>query len=163
MNSRLATRRTGAGRRMRRSAAPPTARVTAAASALLALVALLPAVSAGAASSDHPIYVDALSSNWRNWSWSSTVDFAGGTPYAGSRSLSWRIDKPWAGLYLHSGQTVQTTDTTSLTFALRASSSDQRVTVSLYGDGNQQLAKPRPLSQLGGDPRRATGGSTTSR
>lgn len=153
MNSRLTRTRRGGGRRMRRSTGPSAVRFAAAASgALLALIALLPAVSAGAASSDHLVYADALGSNWRNWSWSSTIDFAGGTPYAGARSISWRIDRSWAGLYLHSDQTVKTTDATSLTFALRASATDQRVTVSLYGESNQQLGKPRPLSQLGGDP-----------
>lgn len=66
------------------------------------------------------------------------------------------------GLYLHSDELVATTDSTSLTFALRTTASDQRVTVSLYGERNQQLAKPRPLSQLGATRQRAAGNSTKS-
>ena len=119
---------------------------------MLALIMLLPSASAGAASADHLLYADALATNWGNWSWWSTVDFAAPSAYAGSRSISWRIDEPWGGLYLHSDELVATTDSTSLTFALRTTTSDQRVMVSLYGENNEQLAKPRPLSQLGGDP-----------
>ncbi len=151
MNRRFATTSTGASS-TRRVTGSLARRGVAGGSAVLALISLLPLVSAGAASSDHLVYADALGTNWRNWSWSSTVESGGGNPYAGSRAISWRVDKPWGGLYLHSDELVATTDATSLTFALRASVSEQRVTVSLYGDGNQQLAKPQPLSQLGGEP-----------
>lgn len=152
MNRRLAGTRTDATCMVRGSTGSLTSRVGAGASAVLAVIALLPSVSAGAASSDHLIYGDALGSNWRNWSWSSTVDSGDGNAYAGSHSVSWRIEEPWGGLYLHSDELVSTTDATSLSFALRASVSEQRVTVSLYGESNQQLAKPQPLSQLGGEP-----------
>lgn len=121
-------------------------------SAVLAAITLLPSAPAGASRSAHVAYADALASGWQNWSWSSTVDFSDHSPFAGSRSISWRIDDAWGGLYLHTDHPVATTDATSLTFALRASASDQRLTVSLYGEHNEQLARPRRLSQLGGDP-----------
>jgi hypothetical protein len=101
---------------------------------------------------DQIIYGDALASGWVDWSWSSAVDFANVQPYRGSRAILWRINTPWAGLYLHTSNPVTTLDTASLTFALRATAADQRISVSLYGEDNQQLGKPRPLSQLGGNP-----------
>lgn len=152
MDGRLARTCTVVGGKTTGATGTLRRKFAAGASAMLALIMLLPSASAGAASSDHLLYADALATNWGNWSWWSTVDFAARNAYAGSRSISWRIDGPWGGLYLHSDELVATTDSTSLTFALRTTASDQRVTVSLYGERNQQLAKPRPLSQLGGDP-----------
>lgn len=118
----------------------------------LVVIGLLPAAPAAGVPLDRTIYADALATGWANWSWSSAVDFASTQPYSGSRSISWRINAAWGGLYLHTDEAVATLDTASLRFALRATEADQRVSVTLHGENNQQLSAPRPLSQLGGNP-----------
>ena len=108
--------------------------------------------TAVAATTNRVVYNDRLATGWSNWSWSSNVNFAYTQAlYRGTASIRWRIDAAWGGLYLHTNNPVLTKDTTTLQFALRASQSNQRLNVILYGDNDQRLGA-RPLSELGGNP-----------
>ncbi len=127
----------------------------------LALVAVIatfaplanPLAPAAAAATEQIIYGDGLASGWQNWSWSSSVNFQHSLAYRGARSIWWRADGPWGGLYLHGDNPVQTSAGTTLRFALRASEGDQRLTIALIGDGGRYLGGRR-LSEVGGDPPR---------
>jgi hypothetical protein len=59
-------------------------------------------VERGVLAADLPIYADALSAGWADWSWNTTVSMTNTSPvHDGSHSLSVRFDAGWAGLYLH--------------------------------------------------------------
>jgi hypothetical protein len=70
---------------------------------LLALYALHPLLMRPVqASADLPIYTDALTGGWEDWSWDTTRDFNNPAPvYEGSASISVTYTAKWGGLYLH--------------------------------------------------------------
>jgi hypothetical protein len=93
-----------------------------------------------------------LASNWGDWSWCADNNLADASSvYAGSYDLSWTVTCQWGGLSLHLPSGFDTTGYTSLTFALEASQSGQRVQVSFYdSDGN--TGEPVQLDNYGGTP-----------
>ena len=120
--------------------------------AVIAATLGLDASSGGANGAENVAYDDKLSTSWSNWSWGSVVDFARPAPYRGTHSIGWRVDQPWAGLYLHSYQKLPTGSGTSLRFALRMSDPSQQLSLWVYGDDLRPLtaAKRLPLGDSAG-------------
>ncbi len=108
-------------------------------------------VAGGAGTVVRSAYSDGIAAGWANWSWNGSINFAHPIAYAGSRAIWWRIDAAWGGLYLHTDQAVQSGAASSLRFVLRASRTDQRLLVAVYGEQNQLLGY-QPLSAVGGNP-----------
>ncbi len=109
--------------------------------------------SVSGATSPYTVYGDALASGWTNWSWDSTVNFSVSSPvYAGSRAIAWTANKPWAGLYLHTGTAVSSSAYAALSFALRATRGGQNVSVVLQDVNDNPLGPSLKLASYGGDP-----------
>ncbi len=97
------------------------------------------------------IFDDALAPGWNNWSWGSYVDFNLSSPVqSGTNSLGF-YPAAWGGLYLHSGNPVDTTPYTGLTFALNTVYQNQKFQVTIYGLDNKPLGSAS-LDKFGGDP-----------
>jgi endoglucanase len=63
------------------------------------------------------IYDDALKAQWYDWSWSTTRNYANGTPVkAGSKSLAVQYTAGWGGLYLHPETAINLVAYTHLQF-----------------------------------------------
>jgi hypothetical protein len=103
-----------------------------------------------ASAADYMIYGEGLAGGWQDWSWGSNVNFWGTNAAWGSRGISWQTWQPWAGFYLHTDSPVGTGSDTALVFALMASQTNQRLTVSVYSDNGQRAGGPRDLAEFGG-------------
>jgi hypothetical protein len=69
------------------------------------------------ATTDSPIYTDALTGAWQDWSWDSTRSFANAKPvHSGSASIAVTIKAAWGGLLLHTDTAVPTTGYTAIQF-----------------------------------------------
>ena len=112
------------------------------------------------------IYGDSLDTEWVNWSWGSTIDFASGAVVKeGNASIAVTYNEAWVGLYLHSKQPLSTASYDTLRFWLHGGQSGgQQLRVVLADQGNNLLEKSAvsitaqagtwslveiPLSQLG--------------
>lgn len=97
-----------------------------------------------------PIYTDTLDKNWENWSWDSTIVFNESFKVdSGTHSLAYTPHRPWAGLFLHAKQPVDTSSYKYLSFAVYASGNDQEFSLALLDAHNNTLQSPQPLSKLG--------------
>ena len=71
------------------------------------------------------IYDEALATNWADWSWDTTRDFANTTPVlSGSRSIAVAYNASWAGFYLHANTPVNATGYSHLRFRVRGSTTN---------------------------------------
>ena len=94
----------------------------------------LPVVKAAA---DKSVYSDSLASDWENWSWDTTVNLSASNPvHTGSHAIAVTFTDAWAGLYLHTGGYLPTSDYTTLTFWVHGGSSgNQAIDVKLADAG----------------------------
>src|SRR6185437_4413656 len=100
-------------------------------------------------SSNLTVFDDQLSSQFSNWSWSSSVNLNNTSPvYSGTASISF-TPSAWGGLYFHSNSVITTSSYTSLQFALQTTDAPQHFTVLFY-DASNQIAKSVSLSQYTG-------------
>lgn len=71
------------------------------------------------------IYDEELATNWADWSWDTTRDFANTTPVlSGSRSIAVTYNTSWAGFYLHANTPVNATGYSHLRFRVRGSTTN---------------------------------------
>jgi endoglucanase len=96
------------------------------------------------------IYADSLQSNWENWSWDSSVvmDETSKTN-SGTHSLAYTAQAPWAGLYLHAKQNINTSAYKALTLSVLASQPNQTFSIALLDTNNALTGNPLPLSDFG--------------
>jgi hypothetical protein len=87
---------------------------------------------------------------WTSWSWDSSINLRQSPGFSSEQALGWTINKPWAGLYLHSDVGVQLVSSSKVELAIRAKNSGQKLMVGLDVAGKR--LGPLPLSQFGGDP-----------
>ncbi len=101
----------------------------------------------------YPIYSDALSTGWINWSWSSSLNFSLTTPvYQGATAASFATTSGYGGFYLHTDQGIDTTPYQVLTFAAKAGGAGQTYSVTAYDTNNQQTHPLVALDNYGGQP-----------
>ena len=101
----------------------------------------------------YTVYDESLGSGWQNWSWSSTLNFNDTThAYAGTRDISWTVNSAWGGLFLHNSSGVNTAGYNTLSFALQATQTGQKVDVSLYDKMDNMIGSGLALTNYGGDP-----------
>jgi len=100
---------------------------------------------------DTDVYWDSLGSSWENWSWSSSVNLGATPAYSGSKAISWKPTSGGGALRFHNRNGVQTSSTSQVQFALRASESDQRLKLVIIGANNQTYGS-KLLSEVGGTP-----------
>jgi hypothetical protein len=71
----------------------------------------------GGGAPSYNIYVDALATDWANWSWSATVNLANTSPvHGGTNSISTTFTAGWAALSLRKGTAQSTSGFTSVKF-----------------------------------------------
>lgn len=101
-----------------------------------------------------PIYEEATSSGWNDWSWNSTNNLASTTyPHSGTNAISWTVNSGYAGLKLYNHLTgIDTTAYTNLSFALRATQANQLVQVQMIDENHNNIGDPVQLPNYGGDP-----------
>ncbi|GEM46760.1 glycoside hydrolase family 44 protein [Deinococcus cellulosilyticus] len=74
-----------------------------------------PGMDTAAFTNSRPVYVDALAAGWQNWSWNTTINFAGASPVqAGTRAMQVTFNSAWAGLYLHTDTGIDSTKVDTL-------------------------------------------------
>ena len=74
--------------------------------------------------SDFNVYDDALATNWQDWSWSSSLNFANNSPvHGGSAALRVQYNAGWAGASLRAPTAINTSDYSGVGFWV-------------YGNGN---------------------------
>lgn len=99
------------------------------------------------------IFDDTLATNFEDWSWNSTNNFASTIkPYSGTKHIEWKPTAAWAGLYLHTGSGFNTTGYEAITFAIQAINANQTIEVQLYDSQNNGIAQPINISAYGGNP-----------
>ena len=97
-----------------------------------------------AINADLVVYGDALASNWQDWSWSSTVNFANSTPiHQGTASIAVSYSAGWAGASLRAPSVINTTSYTGISFWAHGGSSGSR-SLNFYiqqndGGGNSNI------------------------
>jgi endoglucanase len=102
---------------------------------------------------EEDVYSEGLASGWSNWSWNSTVNFDARSPvFSGVRSISWKPNSGFAGLYFHKNTPVDTTNYLYIRFSIRPGVSTQKFALQLYDENNQPFDRPISLRDLGGDP-----------
>lgn len=100
-----------------------------------------------------PIFEDVLSTGWENWSWNSATNFAVTSPvFHGSFALSFNMTAAWGALYLRRTTPVDTSLYSHLTFAARASSAGQALSVWLVDAAGSRVGRAVGLVNYGGDP-----------
>lgn len=103
------------------------------------------------AASDLAIYNDQLASGFSDWSWSSDRNFqATDQVKDGTSSISF-TPQAWGALYLHTDTQIDANQYDSLTFSVRGSADNQKLSVMLYDNNNQMIGSPRSLSDFGGN------------
>ncbi len=98
-----------------------------------------------ATQNDKPIYTNALESGWENWSWDGTVDLKSLNQY-GNYSISFRPKKAYAGLYLHTNTSIDSSAYYKINFQIKSGSQNQRLRVFAYGPENKPLTSGEYLS-----------------
>lgn len=119
----------------------PTMRVT----GLALLVGLLLAPVAlwthlfSAPAADAPIYADALSAGWADWSWDTTTDPDSTTPvHSGGKAYAVQHTAAWGGFYLHADPAMSTAGYTHLRFWLHGGATGgQQIQIVLNEDGTK--------------------------
>lgn len=94
---------------------------------------------------DGGIYQDNLSTGWVNWSWGGGVDFNAVNNFSGSSSIAFSANFPWAGLYLHTDNSIDSSSFQILHFSMKASTNTQKYSIALYDANNQPLKSFAPL------------------
>lgn len=80
-----------------------------------------------AASTDLPVYGDALATNWQNWSWNSNVNFSQATPtHSGSAAIGVSYTAGWAGLSLRAPSPLDASLYQAISFWVHGGSSGTR-------------------------------------
>ena len=94
------------------------------------------------AATDLPIYTDALTGGWADWSWSTTRNFNAAAPvHSGTASIAVTYTDAWAGFYLHATSPIATSGYTSLRFYLHGGTTGgQQVRVALNNDTNHEVS-----------------------
>lgn len=91
------------------------------------------------------------STNWSDWSWSSTRDFnETSIVYTGTKSLEVVYTSAWGGLHLRSATGVNTATSTHIQFAIRSSTANPTVEIDAYGTGDTLLGDVLLSSYLPG-------------
>jgi len=73
------------------------------------------------------VYGDALATNWQDWSWSTTVNFANASPtHSGGASLAATYMAGWAGVSLRSPSLLTASDYTGISFWAHGGASGSR-------------------------------------
>jgi len=86
-----------------------------------------PRVRAQATGTDLLVYSDALASNWQDWSWSTTVNFANATPHqTGSAAIAATYTAAWAGLSLRAPNVIDANLYSAISFWVHGGSSGTR-------------------------------------
>jgi hypothetical protein len=69
---------------------------------------------------DAPIYTNALSGGWQNWSWGTTANFNNASPAVGGSGASIAVTytQAWAGMYLHTDGALNSADYSKLRFSI---------------------------------------------
>ena len=81
----------------------------------------------GATAADLPIYADALSAGWGNWSWGATVDLTATSPvHGGSKSIAVTFTSGWSALYLLAVQPIDLSNYDRLRFWIHGGSTGTR-------------------------------------
>jgi endoglucanase len=102
------------------------------------------------AQSDVTVYEKGISSSWRNWSWKSTIDLKNtSVKYSDDVAISFKPNA-YGALYLHTDNSVDTTQYKSIQFMLRSTDNDQKLKVIFYDSNNNEIDKTYPLSDFGG-------------
>ena len=96
-----------------------------------------------------PIFDNALSSQFINWSWSTVTSFTSSISPDGSYSINTQL-APWGGFYLHTDTPIQVEKNMKLTFQARSGQEDTQVRLLLYGKDNTLLLKDAKLDSFGG-------------
>ncbi len=101
-----------------------------------------------ARSADSPLFSDALSPDWQNWSWSSTVNLSNTSPvHSGSRSIAIKHDAAWAALYLHSELAFSTTEFDRVSFWIHGGSTGhQQIALVVNGDVGHHYPITAPVN-----------------
>jgi pantoate kinase len=98
------------------------------------------------ASCDLPIYQDSLDSNWQDWSWNGTYNFADtGQVYAGSFSIGATITQAYGGLSVRHDPGIPGSSYASIVFWVHGGSSGVRqlqVTVQTMDSGGETIGFP---------------------
>jgi hypothetical protein len=93
------------------------------------------------------VYDDALAPGWKNWSWSSVVDFACTTPvFEGEKSIAFTPQQPSAGLYLHFEAGLDPAKYPFVTFAAYVADEQVYAYASIYKD--KKVAGQAGLAEL---------------
>lgn len=102
---------------------------------------------------DYTIYSDSLSPGWSNWSWNSQVQpDSTQNPFGGAKDIAYKSWGRWSGLYLHSGQEINTSKYANLNFAARASQTSQKFKLVIYDGNSEPIGVGVNFSDIGGDP-----------
>ena len=75
------------------------------------------------ASTDVPVYTDALAPGWTDWSWDTERSFNHHTTVRGTASISVTVTTGWGGLSLRTSSVITTSDFNAVTFWVRGDSS----------------------------------------
>jgi aryl-phospho-beta-D-glucosidase BglC (GH1 family) len=101
---------------------------------------------------DINVYQEGLSSNWKNWSWNTSVNLKNTSKfYSSPNSLSFKLNSAWAALYLHTDQAVDLSQYETLQFQLRATQEGQKLNVLFYDENNKTVSVKLNLSDYGGN------------
>lgn len=80
-----------------------------------------------AALNEYVIFAEAFAEGWKDWSWKSTVNPAAVTPvHQGTTALAAKYDEAWAGLYLHTDETISHRDFDLLRFWINGGSGGEQ-------------------------------------
>lgn len=95
-----------------------------------------------ATADDRVIYGDSRADGWENWSWNSTIDFAGTSPiHAGTHSIAVTYTGGWGALYLHQASAIDMVEYEQLSFWIHGGpAGNQQLRVVVNGDVNNVVA-----------------------
>ena len=86
---------------------------------------------------DVPVFADTLDSAWADWSWGTGLSLTNTSPvHSGGQSIAVTYTASWAGLYLHTDNSLALSDYSTLSFWVHGGTNGgQGITVKLAGAG----------------------------
>lgn len=131
----------------------PVRRTAGTASAVLVLSAGIalgaPPAAAAEVVPSRVVYGDALAAGWTDWSWGGSRDLQAPGDHSRGRVISWRTDRPWAGLYLHSDARVPATPGGTVQVSVKPLDAGVRLGLTLFGNDLRPLGRQHALQPTG--------------